>query len=160
MGAACCKCTPSWKNEEDVIAAYVYEECTCFRPRKYVLRSVDEGSEWALPAAEGARKIVEREVFDPNGLPVSIAEDPKGCCGYQMFEVSAEKLNSDWAPKMNSNLEVYGYEVDAFQWVEYRYVSEGQSGGHTQPVPHLCIRVKKLVVTDAQRSEEPNTQDK
>jgi hypothetical protein len=53
-----------------------------------------------------------------------IANDvPKACCGYVMYEVAVNRLNLDWVPKMNRLLEPYGYEIDGFEWVEYRYVS-------------------------------------
>jgi len=150
MGGCCCKCTPRWKNEEDVLCAYLYEECACFRPRKFVLVGCSPESEWDQNAT-AARDILEQEVFDPNGEPIRIAhETPKGCCGYEMFEATLKKLEMDWCPSMNAKLATYGYEVDAYEWVEMRYISNGQ-GGHTQPVPHFCIRVKKLGVTDTVR---------
>jgi hypothetical protein len=61
-----------------------------------------------------------------------------------MFEVAVARLEKEWIPKMTEKMEPYGYMVDSFEWVEYRYISSGQYGGHTQPVPHLCIRVKKV----------------
>mmetsp|Transcript_91372 Transcript_91372/g.136809 ORF Transcript_91372/g.136809 Transcript_91372/m.136809 type:complete len:177 (+) Transcript_91372:81-611(+) len=152
MGNACCccKCEPRWKNDQDVICAYVYEECACCRPRRFLLRGVrDDDAEhpWNAASNSKARELIENDVFDPHGVPIHIVEEvPKACCGYEMFEAAVSRLNVEWVPKMNRSLETYGLEVDGFEWVEYRYVSHGQYGGHTQPVPHFCIRVKKLPV--------------
>lgn len=154
MGAACCKCTPRWKNEDDIICAYLYEECALCRPKKFIIRGCkakDNDHEWNLTNNSTARNLLEEEIFNPYGLPVQIAHDvPKACCGYQMFEASVARLESEWCPRMNEKLEPYGFIVDGFEWVEYRYISHGQNGGgHTQPVPHLCIRVKKLIGKNA-----------
>lgn len=148
MGAACCKYTPRWQNEDDIICAYLYEECACCRPRKFILRGCkanDAEHVWNDATNTTVRKLLEEEIFNPHGLPVEIAHDvPKACCGYEMFEVAISRLEKEWQPKMNEKMEPYGFMVDSFEWVEYRYVSHGQYGGHTQPVPHLCIRVKKV----------------
>jgi len=152
MGAACCKCTPRWKNEEDVLCAYLYEECGCCRPRKFNLRGCkadDNEHEWNAATNATVRKLVEEEIFNPFGQPVEIAADvPKACCGYEMFEAAVARLEKEWSPKMNQKIEPYGFMVEGFEWVEYRYVSHGQHGGHTQPVPQFCIRVKKLAEKD------------
>mmetsp|Transcript_6800 Transcript_6800/g.10629 ORF Transcript_6800/g.10629 Transcript_6800/m.10629 type:complete len:154 (-) Transcript_6800:120-581(-) len=152
MGAACCKCTPRWKNEEDVLCAYLYEECAFCRPKKFILRGCragDDDHEWNAATNATVRKLVEEDIFNPYGEPVEIAADvPKACCGYEMFEVAIARLEKDWSPKINQKIEPYGYMVEGFEWVEYRYVSQGQYGGHTQPVPHFCIRVKKLPEKD------------
>lgn len=65
-----------------------------------------------------------------------------------MFEAALARLEKEWSPKMNQKIEPYGFMVEGFEWVEYRYVSHGQHGGHTQPVPQFCIRVKKLAEKD------------
>eukprot|EP00526_Cylindrotheca_closterium_P023657 CAMPEP_0113629088 /NCGR_PEP_ID=MMETSP0017_2-20120614/15091_1 /TAXON_ID=2856 /ORGANISM="Cylindrotheca closterium" /LENGTH=189 /DNA_ID=CAMNT_0000539455 /DNA_START=425 /DNA_END=995 /DNA_ORIENTATION=+ /assembly_acc=CAM_ASM_000147 len=156
MGGCCCKCTPRWANNEDVVCAYIYEECACFRKRKYVLYGAGkEDSLWNLPSSQTARSLVEGDIFDPHGIPISIAaEVPKGCCGYEMFEAAVEGLEKEWSPKMNRQLEPYGFRVDGFEWVEYRYISNGQGGGHTQPVPHFCIRIRATNTTERFANQE------
>jgi hypothetical protein len=135
MGACCCK--PRWKSDdESVICAYIYEECACFRAKTFVFRGDEDGA-WANAAK--AKEMVEADIFNPAGLPVSIARD-----GYPHFDTAVSKMNSEWAAKMNKKIETYGFEVDGFEWTEYRYVSHGKGGGHTQPVAHFCIRVRKL----------------
>lgn len=70
-----------------------------------------------------------------------------------MYENAVARLNQEWVPKMNRSLEQCGFLVDGFQWIEYRYISNGQYGGHTQPVPHFCIRVKRLQSMDEDATE-------
>ncbi|KAL3920533.1 MAG: hypothetical protein SGILL_003216 [Bacillariaceae sp.] len=157
MGNCCCKCTPRWKNDQDIICAYLYEACACFRKRKFILKGVQAGDDsniWNSPSSQAARQLIEGDVFDPFGVPISIAEEvPTACCGYPMYENAVARLNQEWAPKTNRSLEQYGFEVDGFQWIEFRYVSHGQYGGHTQPVPHFCIRVKRLQTVDDDATE-------
>lgn len=147
MGSCCCKCTPRWMNDDEIICAYVYEECACCRPRRFVLSSGPTSSEeFQNYSSSNAKSIIESEVFDPYGTPIHIAQNvPKACCGYAMYETAVKHIQSDWCPRINGLIESYGFVVDGFEWVEYRYVSHGSNGGgHTQPVPHFCIRVKLL----------------
>lgn len=93
--------------------------------------------------------------MDPNGLPVTIAQEVlKARCGYPMFEQAVARLNTEWVPKMNTLLEPYGFQVDGYEWVEYRCVSHGQYGRRMQPVPHFCVRVKKLGTTNTVRMDD------
>mmetsp|Transcript_22274 Transcript_22274/g.28102 ORF Transcript_22274/g.28102 Transcript_22274/m.28102 type:complete len:150 (+) Transcript_22274:74-523(+) len=143
MGCACCK--PEWQGKsDDFKVAYIYEECACFRPRTFVLRGKDD--EWE---ASIAKSIVEDEVFDKSGLILKLVEGvPKGCCGFEEFEHTVTQFNEDCAPSINTKIAQYGFEVDGFNWVEYRYVSHGNGGGSVQPVPHFCIRIKKISPDD------------
>jgi len=150
MGALFCK--PRWKNEEDVLCAYLYEECALCRPKKFILRGCtagDDDHEWNAATNTTARNLIEEEIFNPCGQPVEIAADvPKAFCGYKMFEAAVARLEKEWSPKMNQKIEPHGYMVEGFEWVEHRFISQGQYGGYTKRVPHFCIRVKKLPPKD------------
>ncbi len=152
MGSACCKCIPRyWENEEDV-CAYVYEERACCRPKKFILqgcRAGDDDHEWNAATNATVRKLIEEEIFNPYGEPVEIAANvPKACCGYEMFELAVARLEKEWSPKTNQKIEPYGYMVEGFEWVERRHLDYGEDGGHTEYVPHFCIRVKNLPEKD------------
>jgi hypothetical protein len=133
MGASCCK--PRWKSDdESVVCAYIYEECALFRAKTFVFCGDEDGA-WANAAK--AKEMVEADIFNPAGLPVSIAREVStGCCGYPHFDTAVSKMNSEWASEMNKKIETYGFEVDGFEWLEIPF--EGK------PIPHFCIRVKKL----------------
>jgi len=68
------------------------------------------------------------------------------------MDVAAQSFNSNVAPDLNKKIEQYGFKVEGYNWVEYRYISNGQHGGHTQPVAHFCIRVVKK--KDGEKTEE------
>ena len=88
---------------------------------------------------------MEDEVFDKAGMILQIAQGvPTGCCGFPDFQVAVGQFNNDCAQSINQKIEQYGYKVDGYNWIEHRYISHGQNGGHVQPIPHFCVRVRKL----------------
>ncbi len=142
MGGACCKCQAAWQAaSEDFKVAYIYEECSCFRPKTFVMSGKDD--EWENSIA---KSIVEDEVFDKSGFILRLVEGvPKGCCGYEEFEHTVKQFNEDTAagaPFINKRIAQYGFEVDAFNWVEYRYVGNGA----TAPSKFLLLRFGVFVL--------------
>jgi hypothetical protein len=93
------------------------------------------------------------------GQKGSAAQKPKPRNDREMFEAAVERLEKEWSTKLNRQLDPYGFQVEGFEWVEYRYISHGQGGGHTQPVPHFCIRIRAKDTTERFMNQEEYVKD-
>jgi len=142
-------CKPAWKKTDEFKAAYVYEEFAFCRPKTFVYRCPDNKSKgddltdsWETSPA---KPIVEEQILDPLGRCIQCAQEvPVDCCRQPDYTVAVESFNREIAPELNRKIQSFGFELDGFQWMEHRYVSTGQYGGTVVPIPHFCIRVKKL----------------
>mmetsp|Transcript_42915 Transcript_42915/g.79706 ORF Transcript_42915/g.79706 Transcript_42915/m.79706 type:complete len:142 (+) Transcript_42915:57-482(+) len=126
-----------WKNA-GFDSAYVYSSgCCCFYEAGFRLADKPEDPRW-----EQCEEIIEDSLEDADDIVDSTRA--KGFCavggGYQE---SAVALNTKWVPAINQQIAQFGYSLDAYEWTEMVWMSNGQyGGGQYQPVSSLALRIK------------------